>query len=107
MTFGPHLVVMPGSSPRLSGLDWSEAEVELSGISDDGWRGIEEGIERSSVHEVGSDEAGEGEWAFDSFGGGVSEAQQQEGDEGDGDLDAHGIFGSPEEVADLEGLLDP
>src|SRR6201999_648641 len=29
------------------------------------------------------------------------------GDEGNGDLDAYGILGDPDEASDLEGLLDP
>ena len=31
--------------------------------------------------------------------GGLGQAQQQEGDQGDGDLDAHGVLGGAEEVA--------
>ena len=79
----------------------------MSWIANDGWGGIEEGIERSPVHEIDADEAGEGERAFDGFGGLLSEPQDEEGDEGDGDLNAHGVLGGPEEVADFEGLLDP
>lgn len=33
--------------------------------------------------------------------------EEQKGDEGDGDLNAHGVFRRAEEVLDLEGLLDP
>jgi hypothetical protein len=39
--------------------------------------------------------------------GGLGQTQQQEGDQGDGDLDADGIFAAPEEMADFQGLLDP
>ena len=51
------------------------------------------------MHEIGADEAGEGERAAGEVLCGLSQAQQQEGDEGDGDLDAHGILGGAEEVA--------
>jgi len=37
----------------------------------------------------------------------VSQAQQQEGDQGNRDLNTDGIFGGSEEVGDLQGLLDP
>src|SRR5258708_35387289 len=35
------------------------------------------------------------------------EAEQEEGDERDGDLDADGVLGGAEEAGDLQGLLDP
>ena len=38
---------------------------------------------------------------------GLNEPEQQEGDERDGDLDAHGVLRGAEEVPHLEGLLDP
>src|SRR5688572_12305449 len=98
---------MPWLDPRLSGLERVETEGELSCIADDDWRMVEEGIERSLVHEVGADQAGEGERACDRFGGGLGEAQDKEGDESDGDLNAHGVLGDPEEMPDLQGLLDP
>src|SRR5258707_15014213 len=59
------------------------------------------------MHEIESDQLGEAEWTFDDPVGLMSEAQQDEGDERDVDLNAHGILGSSEEVADLQGLLDP
>jgi hypothetical protein len=37
----------------------------------------------------------------------LCQAQQQEGDQGDGDLDAHGILVGAEQTGDFEGLLDP
>ena len=88
-----------GLDPRLSGLGRSEIEGELSGVATTWWEWFEEGIERSPVHEVGADEAGEGERAVDARGGLLSQTQHQEGDESDGDLDAHGVLGSAEEVA--------
>ena len=73
----------------------------------DGLGRSEQGVEGSSMHEIRADEAGEGERAVDDLGGVLSEAQDEEGDEGYGDLDAHGVLGSAEEVTDFEGLLDP
>jgi hypothetical protein len=96
---------MPGLDPRLSGLDWAKGK--LSVISDDWGRLVEESIDGSPVHEVGAHETSEGERAFDGCCGVLSQPQQQEGDEGDSHLDTHGILGGAEEVADLEGLLDP
>ena len=43
----------------------------------------------------------------DAFLRGLSEAEQQESDEGDGDLDTHRVLGGAEEAGDFEGLLDP
>ena len=37
----------------------------------------------------------------------LSQAQEKERDESDSDLNAHGILGRSEEVADFEGVLDP
>ena len=59
------------------------------------------------MHDVGAHEPGEGESAVDSFVDAVSEAQDEESDQGDGDLSAHGVLAATEEVPDLEGLLDP
>ncbi len=59
------------------------------------------------MHEGGADEASEGERAGDRRLGGLSQAEQQEGDEGGRDLDADGILGGAEKAGDLEGLLNP
>src|SRR3990172_12098435 len=59
------------------------------------------------MHEIGANQTGEGERAAEDSSGGLSEEKQKESDKGDGDLDTHGVLGSAEEVADLEGLLDP
>ncbi len=37
----------------------------------------------------------------------LGHTQEQEGDEDDGDLDAYGVLGGAEEMADFQGLLDP
>ena len=59
------------------------------------------------MHEVGPDEAGEGQWTAGGLGGCLRQAQQQIGDQGHGDLDTDGVLASAEEVFDLEGLFDP
>ena len=58
------------------------------------------------MHEVGAHQPGEGERALNGGPRGLGEAQQQKGDEDDGDLDAHGVLGGTEEAADLQRLLD-
>ena len=95
---------MAGSSPRLSGLAEVPLDCQLSWIS--GRRlGVDEAIEAAAVHQVEAHEAGEGQRAGDDFLPGLSQAQQQEGDPGDGDLDAHGVFAGSEETADLRTCL--
>src|SRR5215208_5521738 len=96
-----------GAGPRLSGSVGFPLEGQLSWI-ERGWRyGFEEAVEASAVHQIGADEAGEGERARDRLLCRLGDAQQQEGDQGDGDLDPHGVFAGAEKVADFEGLLDP
>ena len=88
---------------------WASAplQVHLIGMGGLCWWGAGEVVDASAVHEVGADQSGEGERAVDGSLSGLGQAQQQEGDEGDGDLDAHGVLTGAEEVADLQGLLDP
>ena len=69
--------------------------------------GADEAVDALSVHEVGAQEACEGERGFDGSPGGLCEAEEQPGAQGDGDLYAHGILADAEEVLDLEVLLDP
>ena len=64
-------------------------------------------IDRPQVHDVGTDQPGEGERAHGDLAGVLDEAHEQIGDQSAGDLDAHGVLGSADEVLDLEGLLDP
>ncbi len=59
------------------------------------------------MHQVGADEAGEGERARDDLLSSVRETQQQECDERHGDLDADGILRCAEEFPDPQRLLDP
>ena len=68
---------------------------------------VQQAVEAFAVHQVGADEAGEGERALHGFLSGLGETEEQEGDQGDGDLDAHGILGTAEKAGDLEGLFDP
>src|SRR5882672_11605740 len=123
---------MAGTSPRPSGTDCASCgylQVEASAGSvttsrrpGDGWLEIEfdlvwcwalrgfflkKSSNRSPMHEIGADQPGEGERTFHDGVGIVSQAQQQEGDQGNRDLNADGILGSSEEVGDLQGLLDP
>jgi hypothetical protein len=80
----------------------------LIGIELRGVFRLEQAVEAAAVHEVGTNQSGEGQGTRDGFLGGLSEAKQQEGYEGgDGDLDSHGILGGSEETGDLENLLDP
>ena len=103
---------MAGTSPRLSGTVLADTvccsyEGELIVVDRDGWRRLEKGGEVTAVHEIGAYQPGEGERAVDGLLDGLGETEQQEGDQGDGDLDAHGILGGAEETRDLQGLLDP
>ena len=59
------------------------------------------------MHQIGADEAGEGERAFDGVLSGLGETQQHEGDQRHGDLEAHGVLAGADEVADVQRLLDP
>src|SRR5260370_18054017 len=93
------------ASLRRTGCVWSEVKSGLLWLG--GWGGLEKFSDRAPMHQVGSDEAGEGEWACDDFIGVVSQTQEQKGGQRDRDLNANGVFGSSQEVADLQGLLDP
>jgi hypothetical protein len=80
---------------------------QLSRIEDRSGFGLEQTIDGPAVHQIGADQTGEDERAVDDFLSGLRETQQQEGDEGNGNLDAHGILARTEKSADLEDLLDP
>src|SRR3981189_909111 len=83
-----------------------EIEYVLLGIGL--WRGcLEQPPDWSSMHKICLYEPGEGERAFDNSVGIVRQAEQQEGYEGDRDLNADGVLGGPQEVADFQSLLDP
>jgi hypothetical protein len=71
---------------RLSGRVGVEGETGLSRFW--AWRGrsSQEFADGAALHEVGPDQPGEGERADDEAVGFVSQAQQHEGDERDGDL---------------------
>src|SRR5215469_15431063 len=86
------------SGPCELHLAWAEMRRKLD---------VEQAVELPAVHEVGADQPGEGERAGDCFLGCLSEAKEQESDQGDGDLDADGILGGAEEAGDAEHLLDP
>ena len=59
------------------------------------------------MHDVEAHESGEGLGPWDCFLGVMGGAQDEEGDQGDVDLDFHGVFADAEEVFDFEVLLDP
>ena len=91
---------------RLAGGVSVEGETGLARFGS--WRGGSSHplVEGATLHEIGPDQPGEGERAFDDAVGVMRQAQQQEGDERDDDLGAHRVLGGSEEVADLEGLFD-
>jgi hypothetical protein len=92
---------------RRPGGGWLEVEFDLVWC----WalRGffLKKSSNRSPMHEIGADQPGESKRTFHDGVGVVSQAQQQEGDQGNRDLNTDGIFGGSEEVGDLQGLLDP
>ena len=126
-----HLEVMAGLVPRLSGTSFAYAASLCFWFSARAmrrrcaarvarcsnwnfglvrrrcWRWFEQVCDGPPLHQVGSDQPREREWALDDFVGVIGQAQQHEGDHRDGDLDADGIFRVPQEVADFQGLLDP
>src|ERR1041384_4939162 len=64
-------------------------------------------VDGAALHQIDFDQACEGERAGYDLDGVVSQPQQQEGNQGDRDLNANRGFRGSEEVADLQGLLDP
>ena len=95
---------MAGLGPRLSGLAELPLERQLGWGSDGRRLGIEEPIDRLAVHQVGAHEASKAQRAGDGFLGGLGEAEQQESDQGDGNLDPDGVLAGAEEAGDPEGL---
>src|SRR3977135_2077052 len=57
------------------------------------------------MHEICSDESGEGKWARNDSVGIVRQAQQQKGDERNRNLNTNGVLGGPQEVADFKVCL--
>jgi hypothetical protein len=101
------LSVMAGLDPRLSGLELAYGEAHLTLILDDWrWR-IEEVVDWPAVHKVCPDQSGEDNWTGNGFLNGLGQAQEQESDQGDGNLDTYGILGSADKTGNSEGLLDP
>ncbi|SMD21228.1 hypothetical protein SAMN05880593_1731, partial [Rhizobium sp. RU36D] len=76
----------------LSGLISGPFEDQLVVVFGFVWRGSEEVIGASFVHEVDADQAGEGERALHGRLVGLRQSQEQIGDQGDGDLDANGVL---------------
>src|SRR5271169_4292517 len=93
------------ASSRRAGCRWPEVKSGLLSLGH--WRGLKKFSDGSAKHQICLDEPGEGKQADSDSVGVVSQAQQQKGDECNRDLDANGVFRCSEEVADLQGLLDP
>ena len=82
---------------RLSGRAGVEDEIGLARFKS-GRRGPSQQLaDGAALHDIGPDQPGEGERAFDNAIGSVSQAQQYEGDERDDDLDARRVLGGSEE----------
>ena len=58
------------------------------------------------MHEVCRDEAREGKQTWNGMLQSMRHAQQQEGNQRDGDLNPHGVLGGTENVAEFEGMFD-
>ncbi|MDE2068953.1 MAG: hypothetical protein KGI99_17540 [Bradyrhizobium sp.] len=52
------------------------------------WR-LEQIVERAAVHQIGTDKSGKDERTAHGFLGSLGQPQQQESDQGNGDLDTH------------------
>src|ERR1700722_6948118 len=96
---------MVGSSPRLSGSSWAQAELELMRVEWGRGRRFSEPCGIFSVHQIGAHESNELEEARTVFRDLLQHAQHEMDDEGDGDLDAHGVFRSSDEFRDPQRLL--
>ena len=66
---------------------------------------VSESSEIFSVHEIGAHELNEFEEALRVFGNLLQGAQEKKGDQGDGDLDAQGVFRASDKFGDPERLL--
>ena len=67
-------------------------ERQLKWVELRGRLGFEQAIEALAVHQVGADQAGEGEQAGDGLLRRLGQAQQQKGNQRDGDLDTRTAF---------------
>src|SRR5436190_12524827 len=59
------------------------------------------------MHQICTDHPGEGEWARNDPVGVVGQAQQQKCDQRNRNLNANGVLGGSEKMADFQDLLDP
>ena len=69
---------MAGLVPRLSGLVSGPLECQLVRVEWRGWIGLQQAIDPAPVHQVGADQASEGERAVHRPLRGLRQAQQQE-----------------------------
>ena len=67
----------------------------------------EQAIDAGDFHEMALDETREGEKTIGRLDRGVDQLEQQESDQGDGELNADGVLADSKELADFEVLLDP
>jgi hypothetical protein len=58
------------------------------------------------MDEIDAHETGEGEWALWDADSHLSEAQQEEGDQRNGDLNPHRVLSDAKEAANAQGLFD-
>src|SRR6267142_4834735 len=98
---------MTGRDSRLFDLPSRPLQSQLRGIGLWIWCKVQQAVDTSSVHQVGAHPPGESERRLHCRLSGLGETQQQESDQRHGDLDADGVFAGSEEMADLQGLLDP
>src|SRR5579883_2823170 len=68
---------------------------------------MEQSIDWPPVHQVSAHQSCEFEGAADRFLRILGPAQEQECDQGDGNLDADGVFRNSDEVLDFHGLFHP
>jgi hypothetical protein len=71
------------------------------------WVWLKQPVDALSMHEICAHQSGEGERTFDGFLRSMGKAEDQLGDQRYGDLDAYGIEGRTDQVANSEGLLNP
>ncbi len=102
---------LTGRDPRLSGSWIGSQQASLGQVQDRlvmvrrvSWAHMAEPF---PVEHIGPDQARKAGQALDDALSAVGDFGEDESDQGDHDLDCHRIVGGAEEVAQLQGLLDP
>src|SRR5271170_6529880 len=88
---------MAGTSPRLSGSCCAPSQLELTRVDRVWWVGLTQARDIFSMHEIGAHESNQFEEAVFFLGNLLQRAQQEKGDERDGDLNPYGGFRTSEE----------